>query len=113
YEYLVNADLIQAQDAAFSVLVTAELLRAFGARSQTKTIWQVGLFSNMRLFFIVSISFALQIFIHHVPFLQRLFGISPVTLSECLLWIVLGTIPLLILELKKMITLRNSPHEAF
>ncbi|VEB29819.1 cation efflux transporter [Legionella pneumophila] len=57
YEYLIDKDLIQAQDAAFSVLVTAELLWAFGARSDTKNIWQVGLFSNLRLFFIVSISF--------------------------------------------------------
>lgn len=113
YEYLIDRDLIQAQDAAFSVLVTAELLRAFGARSQTKTIWQIGFFSNLRLLFIVSISFSLQVLIHHSSTLRDLFGIAPVSLTQCLLWIVLGTVPLLILELKKMITLRNTPHEAF
>lgn len=110
YEYLWNNDLIQAQDAAFSVLVTAELFRAFGARSDTKTIWQLGLFSNIRLFFIVSISFSLQILIHHVPILQQLFGISPVSLTECLTWIVLGMVPFLILEIQKL--LRKRPNEA-
>ncbi|HGC5940586.1 TPA: cation-translocating P-type ATPase [Legionella pneumophila] len=109
YEYLVNGDLIQAQDAAFSVLVTANLLRAFGARSRTKTIWQLGFFSNIRLFFVVSISFSLQLLIHHVPMLQKIFGIGAVSLKQCLLWVLLGTIPLLVLEIQKL--LRKSSHE--
>lgn len=109
YEYLVNGDLIQAQDAAFSVLVTANLLRAFGARSRTKTIWQLGFFSNIRLFFVVSISFSLQLLIHHVPMLQKIFGIDAVSLNQCLLWVLLGTIPLLVLEIQKL--LRKSSHE--
>ncbi|HHI9467119.1 TPA: cation-translocating P-type ATPase [Legionella anisa] len=111
YEYLVNGDLIQAQDAAFSVLVIANLLRAFGARSRTKTIWQLGFFSNIRLFFVVSISFSLQLLIHHIPMLQAIFGISAVSLTQCLLWVVLGMIPLLVLETQKL--LRKKSNEAF
>ena len=107
YEYLGNGNLILAQDAAFSVLVTAELLRAFGARSDTKTIWQVGVFSNIRLFLIVSISFSLQILIHHIPILREIFGISEVSLKQCLLWVALGMVPLMILEAQK--TLRKAP----
>lgn len=109
YEYLIDNDLIQAQDAAFSVLVTAELLRSFGARSQTKTIWQMGLFSNLRLFFIVSISFILQIVIHNIPALRALFGVTQVSLAQCLLWIVLGMLPLLVLEGQKL--LRTSGYK--
>ncbi|MFO9701334.1 cation-translocating P-type ATPase [Legionella pneumophila serogroup 1] len=111
YEYLIDKDLIQAQDAAFSVLVTAELLRAFGARSDTKNIWQVGLFSNLRLFFIVSISFSLQVLIHHIPALRELFGIQPVSFTQCLVWILLGMVPLLVIEAQKR--LRKAPNEAF
>lgn len=111
YEYIVNGDLIQAQDAAFSVLVIANLLRAFGARSRTKTIWQLGFFSNIRLFFVVGISFSLQLLIHHIPMLQAIFGISAVSLTQCLLWVVLGMIPLLVLETQKL--LRKKSNEAF
>lgn len=107
YEYLRNGSLAQAQDAAFSILVTAEILRAFGARSDTKTIWQVGFFSNIRLFFVVSISFILQILIHHVPILKDIFGIGDVSLRQCSLWVALGMVPLIILELKKL--LRKAP----
>lgn len=111
YEYLGNNDLIQARDAAFSVLVTAELLRAFGARSDIQPIWQVGIFSNIRLFFIVSISFSMQVLIHHTPILQDIFGIRPVSGTQCLLWVALGMIPLIILEIQKL--LRNAPGEVY
>jgi Ca2+-transporting ATPase len=47
------------------VLVIAELLRSFEARSDTRTVWEVGLLSNARLFAIVATSFALQLVIHH------------------------------------------------
>lgn len=111
YEYLTYKNLPQAQDAAFSILVTARLLIAFGARSQTKTIWQIGFFSNLRLFFIVSISFSLQILIHHISILRELFGIGPVSMTQCLLWIALGMLPWLILEGQKW--LRKAPNEVF
>jgi len=110
YEYLGKNDLIQARDAAFSVLVTAELLRAFGARSYTKPIWQIGIFSNIRLFLIVSISFSLQLLIHHVPVLQKLFGVNPVSVTDCFVWIGLGMLPLIILEIYK---LWKKPNEIF
>ncbi|WP_020563061.1 cation-translocating P-type ATPase [Methylosarcina fibrata] len=103
YELYIDNSLEQARDAAFTALVIAELLRAFGARSEQRTIWQIGLFSNLRLFLIVAVSFALQLAIHHVPMLQKLFQIEPVTLNQCVVWIGVGSIPLIILELRKVI----------
>lgn len=103
YELYIDKSLEQARDAAFTTLVIAELLRAFGARSEQRTIWQIGLFSNMRLFLIVAVSFALQLAIHHVPMLQKLFQIEPVTLNQCMVWIGVASIPLIVLELRKVI----------
>jgi len=103
YELYIDNSLEQARDAAFTALVIAELLRAFGARSEQRTIWQIGLFSNMRLFLIVEVSFALQLAIHHVPMLQTLFQIEPVSLNQCVSWIGVGFIPLIVLELRKII----------
>ncbi len=57
---------MDARNAAFSALVIAELMRAFGARSNTRTIWEVGLLSNLRLFAVVSVSFGLQLVIHYL-----------------------------------------------
>jgi len=101
--YYINNSLEQARNAAFTTLVIAELLRAFGARSEQRTIWQIGLFSNMRLFLIVVASFALLLAIHHVPLFQTLFQIEPISLVQCIGWIAAGCVPLLVLQLRKVI----------
>ncbi|TAK59909.1 cation-translocating P-type ATPase [Methylobacter sp.] len=103
YELYINDSLEQARDAAFTTLVIAELLRSFGARSERRSLWQIGLFSNMRLFLIVAVSFALQLAMHYVPMLQTLLQIGPVTLNQCAAWIGVGFIPLIALELRKVI----------
>jgi Ca2+-transporting ATPase len=109
YAWYTDGRLEEARNAAFSVLVMAELLRAFGSRSEVKTIWQVGLLSNLRLFAIVAASFALQLAIHHLPALQMLFGTEPISLRQCVAWLALGSVPMLTLELRKV--LRQS-HQA-
>lgn len=108
YEFYIDGSLEQARDAAFTVLVIAELMRSFGARSSTLTVWQVGLFSNIRLFLIVLASFGLQIAIHHVESLQTVFGIEPLTLTQCVTWVGLGVVPLLVLETAKILS-RTAP----
>jgi len=103
YEWDIAHNLTRARDAAFSTLVIAELLRAFGARSDTHTVWQMGLVANMPLFVIVVASFALQLAMHYLPAMQRLFGTSPVSLSQCIVWVALGAIPLGVIEFWKVL----------
>ena len=67
YEWYIDCNLAHARDAAFSVMVMAELFRAFGARSDTRTIWQGGCVSNPQLVVIVMASFALQLALHYLP----------------------------------------------
>ncbi len=101
--HVVGNTLDQARDAAFTALVITGLLRAFGARSEQRVIWQIGLFSNLRLFLIVAVCFSLQLAIHHVPMLQTLFQIKSVSLHQCVVWIGVGFIPLAILEFRKVL----------
>jgi Ca2+-transporting ATPase len=110
YEWYIDNNLADARDAAFSALVIAELLRAFGARSDTRTVWQMGLLSNMQLFVIVMASFALQLAIHHLPALQALFGTAPISLGQCVAWVGLGAVPLCVLELRKVVQRSRAGH---
>jgi Ca2+-transporting ATPase len=111
FELARGGALASARDAAFSTLVVAELLRAFGARSDVKLVSEVGLLSNLRLFVIVAVSFALQIAIHHSETLGRVFGIAPVSWAECLGWIGLGCVPLVVLEARKAWRRRTSERK--
>lgn len=95
--------LVEARNLAFTTLVFVELFRAFAARSTTKTLWEVGVFSNPRLLVVVAGSVALQIAMHHIPLTQRLFGLTPIGFLDCLLPLGLGLVPVTVLEGVKLV----------
>jgi Ca2+-transporting ATPase len=96
----------QARTHAFAVLVFAELLRSFGARSDTKPVWRIPLFSNISLALVVSVSFALQVWSHHSAILSRILKTSLMPLSDCLLLLALAAVPLVVLETLKLFSQR-------
>lgn len=99
---LADRDLTEARNLAFSTLVFAELFRAFSARSDRLTFWEVGILSNMKLFGIVMASVFVQIAIHHIPATQALFDIGELELTDCILCVVIGMLPLVIAETTKL-----------
>jgi Ca2+-transporting ATPase len=109
YEWYTHGNLAQARNAAFSVLVIEELLRAFSARNAVKTIWQVGLFSNLRLVLVVLLSLVLQLAILYLPGLQQLFGTGSPSLLQGAAWMALGAVPLTVLEVRKRLHREQRP----
>lgn len=101
-------DLPHARNLCFFVLVVAELLRSFGARSLTRSIWQVGLLSNVKLLAIVIVSFVLQLGISTSPLLESIFATQPIGLAECVVAVAIGALPLSVLELVKAIRRRRT-----
>jgi Ca2+-transporting ATPase len=112
WELHLNGNEAAARTATFSVLVIEELLRSFSARSAVRTVWEVGLLSNMRLIGVVAASFGLQLAICQFPIFQRLFEVESVTLGQWARWSALGLVPLGLLETRKLIrrTLRSVRH---
>jgi Ca2+-transporting ATPase len=100
---LQERDLTEARNLAFSTLVFAELLRAFSARSATQPFWEIGLFTNVRLFGIVAVSMLVQIGIHHIPATQQLFQIGSLGLMDCAMSVAIGFIPVTVQELFKLL----------
>ena len=96
-------DLLEARNLAFSVLVFGELFRAFAARSEHRLFWEVGPFSNLRVLAVVVVSAFVQLGIHHIPATQALFQIGDLSLADCALALVLGLIPVTVLEVSKLL----------
>jgi Ca2+-transporting ATPase len=107
WEFYFYKDVAIARNAAFSTLVVAELLRSFGARSNVRTVWEVGLFSNLRLVLVVAVSFILQFSIYRFALLEMLFATGPVSLAREGGWFALGIIPLAVLEAIKVLSRRR------
>lgn len=91
-----------ARALAFDTLVVSELFRAFAARSPTKTVGQLGLFTNLRLVAVIAVSVVLQLGLHQIDWLIRLFQLPAMSLTERALPLLLGLIPVSALELAKI-----------
>ncbi|MDZ4405559.1 cation-translocating P-type ATPase [Prosthecobacter sp.] len=106
---LKHESLEMARTHAFAALVFAELLRAFGARSETRPLWRMNHLSNLNLLLVVSISFSIQVWSHHNALLAGFLKTSLMPFSDCLMLLSISVIPLLVLELVKV--LRNARRQ--
>ncbi len=91
--FLKQGNTETARTYAFAVLVFAELLRAFGARSETKPVWRIPLFTNVNLVIVVAISFGLQVWSQHNATLGRFLKTSSMPLTDCLWLLLAGKYP--------------------
>jgi Ca2+-transporting ATPase len=108
YVYSLRTETVEvARTQAFAVLVFAELLRSFGARSETKPVWRISLFTNINLLLVVCASYGFQIWSHHNGILGRFLKTAPIPFTEGLLLVAAGTIPLVVLELVKLMRNRK------
>ncbi|WP_240731705.1 cation-translocating P-type ATPase [Hymenobacter radiodurans] len=92
-----------AHTMAFMTIICCQLLYALSFRSATKSIFQVGLFSNKYLAGAVVLGMLLQLLALTVPFLQQAFKLRPLDARGWLVAIGLGIVPLIITELVKAI----------
>jgi len=104
---LRHEDIHAARAVAFDTLVVSELLRAFAARSPTRILAQVGVFTNLRLLAVVLASLLFQIALHQIPGLIRLFQLADLPLVDRILPLLLGLIPVTALELSKIVRRRR------
>ena len=103
YIYGLKTETLEmARSHAFAALVFAELLRSFGARSDTKPVWRISLLANLNLTIVVALSFALQLASHYFEPLARLFKATTIRWSDCLMLILVSLIPLAALEIVKL-----------
>jgi Ca2+-transporting ATPase len=92
----------------FTTLCLAQMGNALAIRSDTYSLFSIGVFSNPALIGAVVLTFGLQLAVIYVPFLQTLFqtvALSPLELAICL---GASTLVFLAVEAVKWIARRNS-----
>jgi len=94
--------LTYARTMSFVVLAASQLFYSFTMRSNTKSIFQVGLFSNMYLVGAVIIGFILQLGVISIPFLANAFKVHNLSLRDWGIVIVFALVPLIINEIIKI-----------
>lgn len=101
-----------ARTCAFTTLVFAELLRAFGARSRTRPIWTMSPFTNFRLVLVVAGSIGLQFLSHNNVYMASFLQTALIPLETGLALLLVGCVPLLVLEGIKLGVLGRKHHHA-
>ncbi|MEG2935779.1 MAG: cation-translocating P-type ATPase [Clostridium sp.] len=94
--------LMHAQTIAFVVLSGTQLFHALNMRSATKSIFKIGLFSNMYLIGAILLGFLLQLAVMYIPPIANMFNVIPLTLGDWGIVLSLSIIPLAVNELRKL-----------
>jgi Ca2+-transporting ATPase len=96
-------DLVVARNLAFTTLVFGELFRSFASRSTRKVFWQVGALTNLVLLGVVAASVVAQLAILQLPVTERLVGIRGLSSAECVLALLIGLVPVTVIEVAKLL----------
>jgi len=91
----------------FTVLSLSQMGYAMAVRSEWKSLFQQGIFGNKQLIAAVLLTFALQMAVIYVPFLQDIFRTQALSLKELALCLGLSSIVFWAVEIEKWFKRRN------
>lgn len=104
YGYYVHDSLEIARTACFFTLVLGELLRAYSARSESRSVFRMHVLENSYLNKCVLFSVLFMIASIYVPVLNPVFSTVPLNFDEMVMALVFAFLPMFGGELAKLIT---------
>jgi len=112
WELATGASIEQARTVAVNTFIVMELFYLFNCRSLTKSISQLGVFTNMWVFGGVAVMLFIQILYTYVPLMNRLFQSVSIGAESWLRIVLAGLMAYFIVEAeKKMRTSRTNKKQ--
>jgi Ca2+-transporting ATPase len=100
------------QTIVFNVVCLSQMGHVLAIRSESRSLFSVGLLSNKPLFAAVLLTFLLQFLITYIPFLQSIFKTQPLSLSEFILVGSASSLVFFAVEIDKAISKRKKSRLA-
>lgn len=100
--YGMDLNLERARTLTFTVMVLAQLFHALNNRSEDRSIFALGLWTNKPLLATVGLSALLQAVIVSWPSVQSIFKVAPFNPEHWVLAIGIGVLPLVAMEIWKV-----------
>ncbi len=97
-----ETDIIKAWTVSLTMLAVFQWLNAWNCRSESKSIFQMNLFSNKFLVGATIVVIALQLFAVYSPFMQKFLHTTPLEFSEWLIIIPIAGSIILVEEMRKL-----------
>ncbi|MGD8717990.1 MAG: calcium-translocating P-type ATPase, PMCA-type [Candidatus Zixiibacteriota bacterium] len=116
--YVFDEGLATARTFAFSVLTLSQLAHALNCRSQTRSFFALGPFSNPWLLAAVGFSLLLHLGVVYLPFLEPIFHTVPLSVRDWALMLAFSALPLVFMEIYKPVyalfkRIRREPEDYF
>ncbi|MBS3131408.1 calcium-transporting P-type ATPase, PMR1-type [Candidatus Woesearchaeota archaeon] len=110
--YHPDQGLEYAQTMAFATLMVFQMFNVLNCRSEFQSLFKVGVFKNMKLWWAILASIAMQIIVIQTPFLEVLFHTTPLTGFDWMVVFLVGASVLAVVEVYKVIVKRVWPEMA-
>ncbi|MCM5527334.1 cation-translocating P-type ATPase [Parasegetibacter sp. NRK P23] len=94
------------QTIAFSVLCFCQLWHVMAIRSETRSVFKLGLMGNIPLLLSVAGTLLLQLGVIYIPFLNTFFHTEPLTLNELLFTLGVSGLVMVAVEMEKVVRRR-------
>jgi len=105
--HLQAGGIVKARTVAFSVLALLQMAHVLNCRSMDKSIFKIGLFSNLYLVLAILSTLALQVAVVYVPFFQYAFNTVALSGADWLYISGIALTPIFFVELRKLLFSRG------
>jgi len=91
------------QTIVFTVLCFSQLWHVLAIRSETRSLFKIGMLSNTFMVIAISVTVLLQLAVIYLPVFNKYFHTQPLTVSEILIATGISSTVLLVVELEKKV----------
>jgi len=95
------------QTVVFTVLTVSQLFHSLAVRSETQSLFRIGLFSNLPMLGAVVLTLVLQLAVIYLPVLNGIFYTQPLPLFDLAVCLVLSSLVLFVIEIEKWLARRG------
>ncbi|HKI59694.1 MAG TPA: HAD-IC family P-type ATPase, partial [Mariprofundaceae bacterium] len=95
------------QTVVFTVLTVSQLFHSLAVRSESESLFRIGLFSNLPMLGAVSLTLMLQLAVIYLPTLNSLFHTQPLPILDLIACLGLSSLVLVAVEIEKWLIRRG------
>ncbi len=103
FKFFLSDSLDKARTGAFLIMAFTQLFNALNMRSLRRSLFEIGIFTNIYLVIGIIVSIFLQIIMIYLPFFQNIFRFYPLSATEFIVIVLISSSVIWLGELYKII----------
>ncbi len=105
--WAISREVAYWQTIVFTVLTVSQLFHSLAVRSESKSLFHIGLFSNMPMLAAVLVTLLLQMAVIYTPAMNTIFYTQPLPMFDLVVCLLLSSLVLFAVEFEKWLVRRG------